>query len=251
MVWVYGFSEVTLRLIPQFSADAGPPLNTGDEFAREPASRLRCEEFKAALSLARPARWRQKSVRLGYRPVGHRTELERNADKIPADTMRALVSGRGRAMCENSRTSSKGRSFSPEASTSCFSVRHTAECSGSIRQHGWSTWSEHIVRVLRETRAVVSKAAHRLGVPRTTTHAVLRKVGITQPGKSSHRHPVVQTPVSSLRVRNGCASTAALGNPLDFCRWFRGPIAALQDRLRFPGHAARLAPFLAQSSPEQ
>ena len=39
---------------------------------------------------------------------------------------------------------------------------------------------EHIIRVLRETGGVVSKAAARLGMPRTTLNALMRKLGISR-----------------------------------------------------------------------
>jgi transcriptional regulator with GAF, ATPase, and Fis domain len=39
---------------------------------------------------------------------------------------------------------------------------------------------EHIVRVLREANGVVSKAATRLGLPRTTLNAMMRKLGISR-----------------------------------------------------------------------
>jgi len=39
---------------------------------------------------------------------------------------------------------------------------------------------EHIIRVLRETNGVVSMAATRLGVPRTTLNAMMRKLGISR-----------------------------------------------------------------------
>jgi transcriptional regulator with GAF, ATPase, and Fis domain len=39
---------------------------------------------------------------------------------------------------------------------------------------------EHIVRVLRETGGVVSTAATRLGLPRTTLNAMMRKLGISR-----------------------------------------------------------------------
>jgi formate hydrogenlyase transcriptional activator len=38
---------------------------------------------------------------------------------------------------------------------------------------------EHVMRVLRETGGVVSKAAIRLGMPRTTLNALMRKLGIS------------------------------------------------------------------------
>jgi transcriptional regulator with GAF, ATPase, and Fis domain len=39
---------------------------------------------------------------------------------------------------------------------------------------------EHIIRVLRETGGVVSEAATRLGMPRTTLNAMMRKLGISR-----------------------------------------------------------------------
>jgi DNA-binding NtrC family response regulator len=39
---------------------------------------------------------------------------------------------------------------------------------------------EYILRVLRETDGVISTAANRLGVPRTTLNAMMRKLGISR-----------------------------------------------------------------------
>ncbi len=39
---------------------------------------------------------------------------------------------------------------------------------------------EHIIRVLQETNGVVTHAASRLGLPRTTLHALMRKLGISR-----------------------------------------------------------------------
>jgi formate hydrogenlyase transcriptional activator len=39
---------------------------------------------------------------------------------------------------------------------------------------------EHITRVLRETGGVVTQAAARLGVPRTTLNALMRRLGISR-----------------------------------------------------------------------
>jgi transcriptional regulator with GAF, ATPase, and Fis domain len=39
---------------------------------------------------------------------------------------------------------------------------------------------DHIVRVLREANGVVSTAATRLGMPRTTLNAMMRKLGISR-----------------------------------------------------------------------
>jgi formate hydrogenlyase transcriptional activator len=39
---------------------------------------------------------------------------------------------------------------------------------------------DHILRVFRETGGVVSVAATRLGVPRTTLNAMMKKLGISR-----------------------------------------------------------------------
>lgn len=39
---------------------------------------------------------------------------------------------------------------------------------------------EYIIRVLRETGGVISAAATRLGAPRTTSNAMMRKLGISR-----------------------------------------------------------------------
>jgi transcriptional regulator with GAF, ATPase, and Fis domain len=37
---------------------------------------------------------------------------------------------------------------------------------------------EYVISVLRETNSVISAAANRLGVPRTTLNAMTRKLGV-------------------------------------------------------------------------
>jgi transcriptional regulator with GAF, ATPase, and Fis domain len=39
---------------------------------------------------------------------------------------------------------------------------------------------EYIVRILRKTHGVISLAAARLGMPRTTLNAMMRKLGISR-----------------------------------------------------------------------
>jgi transcriptional regulator with GAF, ATPase, and Fis domain len=38
----------------------------------------------------------------------------------------------------------------------------------------------HILRVFRETGGVISAAADRLGIPRTTLHSLMKKLGISR-----------------------------------------------------------------------
>ena len=54
----------------------------------------------------------------------------------------------------------------------------------ALETTGSSTLEEmeraHILHVLRETRGVISAAASRLGMPRTTLNAMMKKLGISR-----------------------------------------------------------------------
>ena len=109
-------------------------------------------------------------------------KMARTIDKIPTDTMRALVSwtwpGNVRELenfVERSVILSKGPSLRAP-----LAELRDAELDAS----GGSTMEEverdHILRVLRETRGVISAAATRLGMPRTTLNAMMKKLGISR-----------------------------------------------------------------------
>jgi formate hydrogenlyase transcriptional activator len=107
-------------------------------------------------------------------------KMGRQIDKIPSDTMRALVSwqwpGNVRELenfMERSVILSSGSSLRaplaeirPDAGTAAGSA--TLE----------EVEREHIIRVLRESDGVVTRAATRLGLHRTTLNAMMRKLGI-------------------------------------------------------------------------
>ncbi len=109
-------------------------------------------------------------------------EMDRTIDKIPSETMRALVGwpwpGNVRELenfIERSVILSNGRSLrAPVAELG-------APAAESV---GRSTLAQverdHILRVLRETGGVISAAAARLGMPRTTLNAMMRKLGISR-----------------------------------------------------------------------
>ncbi len=109
-------------------------------------------------------------------------EMNRKIDKIPADTMRALVSwswpGNVREL-ENFIERSVILSRGPSLRAPVSEIRHDAAESA-----GDSTLEQversHIIRVLRESDGVISKAASRLGIPRTTLNAMMRKLGISR-----------------------------------------------------------------------
>jgi formate hydrogenlyase transcriptional activator len=107
-------------------------------------------------------------------------EMERTIKKIPSETMRALVGwswpGNVREL-ENfiERAVILSRGSNLEAPLSEL-LADSPESASAATLHQMER--EHILRVLRETGGVVSRAAVRLGTPRTTLNALMRKLGI-------------------------------------------------------------------------
>jgi formate hydrogenlyase transcriptional activator len=109
-------------------------------------------------------------------------KMDRTIEKIPADTMRALVSwpwpGNVRELenfIERSVILSRGPSL--RAPLAELRASTSANSSNSTLQE---VERDYIVRVFRETGGVVSTAATRLGVPRTTLNAMMKKLGISR-----------------------------------------------------------------------
>jgi transcriptional regulator with GAF, ATPase, and Fis domain len=108
-------------------------------------------------------------------------EANKQIDKIPSDTMRALVSwswpGNVRELenfIERSVILSRGPTLrAPLAEIRADAVEAAGGTLAEIER-------EYIIRVLRETGGVVSAAATRLGMPRTTLNAMMRKLGISR-----------------------------------------------------------------------
>jgi PAS domain S-box-containing protein len=109
-------------------------------------------------------------------------KMSKQIDKIPSDTMRALVSwswpGNVRELenfIERAVILSPGSNLRAPLSE----IRANAmEPSGSRTLE--QVEREHILHVLREAGGVVSEAATRLGMPRTTLNAMMRKLGISR-----------------------------------------------------------------------
>ena len=109
-------------------------------------------------------------------------KMARTIDKIPTETMRALVAwpwpGNVRELenfVERSVILSKGPSLrAPLAELRDADIESSA---GSTLEE---VERDHILRVLRETRGVISAAATRLGMPRTTLNAMMKKLGISR-----------------------------------------------------------------------
>ena len=109
-------------------------------------------------------------------------KMDRQIDKIPTETMKALVKwpwpGNVRELenfIERSVILSPGRRLCAPLSE----LRADAPDAG-----GNATLEEverdHILRIFRETGGVISVAANRLGMPRTTLNALMKKLGISR-----------------------------------------------------------------------
>ncbi|MRR36676.1 sigma-54-dependent Fis family transcriptional regulator, partial [bacterium] len=109
-------------------------------------------------------------------------EMGKQIDKIPADTMKALAAwpwpGNVRELenfIERSVILSRGPSL--RAPLAEIRASASAPAGDSTLEH---IEREHVIRMLRESDGVVSKAATRLGMPRTTLNALMRKLGISR-----------------------------------------------------------------------
>jgi transcriptional regulator of acetoin/glycerol metabolism len=107
--------------------------------------------------------------------------MGKKVETIPPDTMRALVSwpwpGNVRELenfIERSVILSRGPALrAPLAELRADAVENAGGTLADMER-------EYIIRVLRETGGVISAAAARLGVPRTTLNAMMRKLGISR-----------------------------------------------------------------------
>ena len=108
--------------------------------------------------------------------------MGRQIDKIPSETMRALVSwpwpGNVREL-ENFIERSVILSRGPSLRAPLAEIRADAvEPAGSATLE--QVEREHIIRMLRESGGVVTTAATRLGLHRTTLNAMMRKLGVSR-----------------------------------------------------------------------
>jgi len=109
-------------------------------------------------------------------------KMDRKIEKIPSDTMRALESwpwpGNVREL-ENFIERSVILSRGPTLHAPLAELRATtAEPTDSFTLEQMER--EYILRVFRETGGVISITATRLGVPRTTLNAMMKKLGISR-----------------------------------------------------------------------
>jgi len=108
-------------------------------------------------------------------------KMDRPIDKIPSETMKALESwswpGNVREL-ENFIERSVILSRGPNLRAPLSELRADGETtSGSTLEE---VERDHILRVFRESAGVVSTAATRLGMPRTTLNAMMKKLGISR-----------------------------------------------------------------------
>jgi transcriptional regulator with GAF, ATPase, and Fis domain len=108
-------------------------------------------------------------------------KMGRHIDKIPADTMEALVGWRWPGnvrelenFIERSVILSKGPNL--RAPLSEIRVDSPKSFGGTLEQ----VEREYILKVLRESGGVVTTAARKLGLHRTTLNAMMQKLGISR-----------------------------------------------------------------------
>ncbi len=108
-------------------------------------------------------------------------EVGKRIEEIPSDTMRALVTwswpGNVRELAniiERSVILSQGPTLRVPLAELRADIVETPEGTLADMER------EYIIRVLRETGGVVSRAAARLGVPRTTLNALMKKLRISR-----------------------------------------------------------------------
>jgi PAS domain S-box-containing protein len=109
-------------------------------------------------------------------------QMKRRIETIPSDTMRALVSwswpGNVREL-ENFIERAVILSVGPNLRAPLAEIQ--ADAVGPVSSSTLEQVErEHILRILRETSGVVTTAATRLGMPRTTLNAMMRKLGISR-----------------------------------------------------------------------
>jgi formate hydrogenlyase transcriptional activator len=108
-------------------------------------------------------------------------KMNKRIDKVPSEAMQALVSwawpGNVREL-ENFIERSVILSQGPVLRAPLAELRAEAVegAGGTLAEME----REYIIRVLRESNSVISAAANRLGVPRTTLNAMMRKLGIAR-----------------------------------------------------------------------
>jgi formate hydrogenlyase transcriptional activator len=109
-------------------------------------------------------------------------KMDRQIDKIPAETMKELMSwswpGNVREL-ENFIERSVILSRGPSLRAPLSELRADAPEAGANATLE-DVERDHILRVFRESGGVISATANRLGIPRTTLNAMMKKLGISR-----------------------------------------------------------------------
>src|SRR5579864_8073775 len=109
--------------------------------------------------------------------------MGKQIETIPSETIRALVSwswpGNVREL-ENFMERAVILSHGPRLRASLAEIRADAAETPNNGATLEEVEREHIIRILRQNGRVVSTTATRLGLPRTTLNAMMRKLGISR-----------------------------------------------------------------------
>jgi formate hydrogenlyase transcriptional activator len=121
-------------------------------------------------------------------------EMSKQIENIPLDIMRALMSwnwpGNVRELenfMERSVILSRGPALRAPVAELRDDPKETAH--GTLAEME----REYIIQVLRDTGGVISAAASRLGVPRTTLHSLMRKLGVSRERPPLQMRPARRT----------------------------------------------------------
>ena len=108
--------------------------------------------------------------------------MGRHINNIPVETMRALVDWRWPGNVRELENFIERSVILSVGSSLRAPIAEIRDC--EYQPEGASTLEqverEHILRILRETNGVVTAAATRLGLHRTTLNARMRKLGISR-----------------------------------------------------------------------
>jgi formate hydrogenlyase transcriptional activator len=168
---------IDVRLVAATNRDLGQMM--GDKLFRSDLY-YRLKVFPITVP---PLRERPDDIPLlvRYFTKKYAAKMSRKIDKIPAETMAALVNwswpGNVREL-ENFMERSVILSSGSSLRAPLGEIRHEAQASTGATLE--QVEREHILRVFRESSGVVTTAATRLGLHRTTLNAMMRKLGISR-----------------------------------------------------------------------
>jgi formate hydrogenlyase transcriptional activator len=108
-------------------------------------------------------------------------EMHRHVESIPPETMRALMSWHWPGNVRELENFIERSVILSRGSTLCAPVAELVSDAEATADHTLAEMErEYVIRILRETGGVITTAANRLGLPRTTLNALMGKLKIAR-----------------------------------------------------------------------